>query len=646
MAVSAHRYAPLAPKCTEEPTVPPPPTTSRCRRRHGCWWSIIGFVLLLVIVAPLPTFAQTRAIDLAASYRFLISDRTAGGILYTATAGNLQGQQLPLSFYDSAAYWGEHVCSTADCTVIDTYNPQTYTLTPRTSVGGDLQTERVNSHDGANIYDAATWQIAVMLGKVVNKLPLGPGQDAYGLASNQNLLLREGYSGNSSHPITGETRAATAGPVFVYNQHVITDPAQAYSFRMLPRSWLSTDPFVTTPYARFIKTADLPPHNAAYQPGKMSWTDWKPITGENAWAFLIGPLQAADIQYRLNKKAAHVPFQESAVQNALAILPTFAAMQSPLGAVYYAPAGTVANQGDQLVDPYFIAVENNISLYAGLKILRTTLEHILSRDKDLSSADRATITNALQLSGAMINGGTIGANRKTAGLLAFFKNFAWHDGEFIQGGIADKPAAASNWLPTLAPKAVDVNTWGIAALGPETIDGWFGFGASYRNWQQVKRWGGYGAGSVLWGVGFSDQDGNGSDANGTFRQGIASVEWTAGAITMIRTMIAHYQTISPPSPHVEEAGRFTEDLRRDERSMLAAMDKLRVDTYADSDFNGKLKHYDQLFKLSTKPYLYASKRYFIPFGWYANPIPSTCATAWMLMAANNYNPFVPGGGLP
>jgi hypothetical protein len=42
--------------------------------------------------------------------------------------------------------------------------------------------------------------------------------------------------------------------------------------------------------------------------------------------------------------------------------------------------------------------------------------------------------------------------------------------------------------------------------------------------------------------------------------------------------------------------------------------------------------------------LYASKRYAIPFGWFANPLPSTCATAWMIMEYYGYNPFTLGGG--
>ena len=602
-------------------------------------------LLLPLLLTPLSTVAQPAGADLEASYRFLVSERPQGGILYTASAGTLRGRQLPLSFHDSAAYWGEHVCSTADCAVIDSFNPQTYTLTPQPSAAGDLQTERINSHNGSNIYDAATWQIAVMLGHTVNRLPLASGQDAYGLASNQNLLLRAGHSGDSRHPVPNELRAITAGPVFVYNQQRLTDPAQAYSFRMLPRAWLSSDPFAGTPYARLLTATGLPPLNPEYQPGKVSWTDWKPITGENAWAFLIGPLQAAALHYRSGNNAAYVPFRDPAIANALAVLPAFAAMQSPLGAVYYAPAGTVANQGAQLVDPFFVAVENNISLYAGLNMLRTTLETTRNRDTSLSPADRTKINQVLDLSAAMLNGGDLGSNRKTDGLLTFFKNFAWQDGAFVQGGYANKPAAAHRWLPSLETRAVDVNTWGIAALGPETIDAWFGFGASYRNWQQVRRWGGYGMGTTLWGVGFSDQDGNGIGADGFFRQGVLSGEWTAGAITMVRAMIAHYQAVSPKSPSHQEAIRFVDDLRQDERSMLAAMEKLRVDAYANAGFHGTPKNYDQLFKLSTKPYLYASKRYLIPFGWYANPIPSTCATAWMVMVANGYNPFLPGGGL-
>lgn len=606
-------------------------------------------VILLQILPIVPSWghAQSHNSDLESSYRFLVSERDAeNGILYTATAGKLQSHKLPLSFTDNAEYWGEYVCRLPGntCRVTDAYDAQTYSLTPQKSLAGDLQTERINTHNGSNIYDAATWQIAVMLGHVINKFPLPNTLKAYALVSNQNALLNEGYNGNSSHSTGSENRAVTVNTSFVYNQQVITNPKQAYTFRMLPRNWLASDPFAGTQYSDQITAINLPPQNPEYLSGKVTWTDWKPITGENAWAFFIGPLQAAYIHYVVDQKLTFVPLQDLAVKNAIEILPAFAAMQSLSGGIYYAPAGTVANQGDQLVDPYEVAVENNFSLYAGLKILHATLQAISTHEKDLSTTDTAAVNNALQLIDAMINGGLIGENRTTSGLLAFFKTLAWNNGEFVQGGRADAPDSNIKWIPNLQIKAVDVNTWGIAALGPQLVESWFGFGATFHNWQMVKHWGGYGVGKRLWGVGFSNLDGNGIDHNGNYRQGILSTEWSAGAITMLRCMITYYQTFQPEAKHYREAQGFLKKLQLDEQSMLKAVEKMRVDSYATSNFPGQPQNFHTLFPPGHNlPYIYASKRYLIPFGWYANPIPSTCSTAWIVMVMDGYNPFVYGG---
>ena len=607
---------------------------------------IISGLMKMLLVIPLG-HAEATIPHLESSFRFLVSDRdTADGILYMATAGKLRGRLLPFSFADSPEYWGEYVCRMPgnSCTVIDIYDPQTYSLTPQKTLSGDLQTERINTHNGTNIYDAATWQIAVMLGHVVNRFSLPNNQDSYALVSNQNYLLQEGYNGKSSHLNAGENRGLTSGKVFLYNQQFVTTPRQAYAFRMLPTNWLSVDPFAGTRYADQIKTTALPAQNPEYRPGVVTWTDWKPVTGENAWAFLVGPLQAAYIHYIIDQKLAFVPLQDPAVRNGLDILPTFAAMQSLSGDVYYAPAGTVGNQGDELIDPYGVSVENNFSLYAGLTILRDTLQTIITHQQNLIATDKAEIREALQRIDAMINGGMIDKDRTTSGLLAFFRDLAWRNGEFVQGGRADDPMCTTNWIPSRGPKAVDVNTWGIAALGPQQIDAWFGFGAAYQNWQQVKQWGGYGVGKTLWGVGFSDQDGNGIDVGGNYRRGILSTEWTAGAINMVRSMISYYQTIPDASMLREKAGQFVKKLKIDEHSMLARIDTMRLDTYAAIDYPGQPKNFRQLLpSRRTNPYVYASKRYLIPFGWYANPIPSTCATAWMIMVRDGYNPFVYGG---
>jgi len=577
--------------------------------------------------------------DIASSYAFLVSDVKDGGVLYTATAGSLQGLSLPLSFRDSPDYWGLHVCRfpARDCAVTDRYDPADYSLAPDKGVAGELQTERVNIHNGINIYDAATWQIAVTLGHVRNGFKSGVREEGYQLASNQNRLLSAGHDGNAADPVRGANRATTKENVFRYDGETIRNPAMAFSFRMLGRRWLSDDPFLGTKYASLIAAMGLPRTNPAYATGRINWTDWKPITGENAWAFLLGPLHSANLYYREQRKGAFVPFQEKAIQNALSVLPAFSAMQSPLGGFYYAPQGTMRNTGDIPVNPFEIALENNFSLYAGFKLLDDTLG-TTSRNQDLTQQEQTAIISARKIIGVLLNGGTE-RNQKTAGLLSFFRNQAWRDGGFVQGGVANDPARSDPWVPILAPRAVDVNTWGIAALGPARIDEWFGFGASFRSWQKVKTWGGYGVGRTLWGVGYSDQDGNGILANGDYRQGILSAEWTAGAINMVRSMAAYYQKIEVGSTNHAQARKFLLELEQDERTMLEAMRRLRLDHYDANEFPGKPGRLNSLIDLKTAPYLYASRRHFIPFGWFANPLPSTCSTAWVVMIANRFDPF-------
>ena len=608
----------------------------------------IALIALLSCVAPLGGHAATAVDGLDASYRFLVSPREGqGGALFTATAGTLNGLQLPLSYLDSADYWGDYVCRLPghDCAVLDVYDDSAYTLRPPRGAAGELQVERVNVHNGANIYDAATWQIAVMLGAVVARLP-GPAPEvAWALASGQNTLLAASHDANAPHFAPGSNRALTQGELFRYNGQAITDPRHAFVFRMLARRWLADDPFIDTRHAEWIRTTPLPAGNPDYRPGKVSWSDWKAFTGENAWAFLIGPLQAAHIHYVRERGEHCVPFREPAVQAALQLLPTFAAMQAAIGGVHYAPSGTLRNRLDEAVDPREIVVENNVSLYAGLRILDATLRAQLRHDTALGGDERAAIDRALALIDVMIHGGEGPHGASTAGMLAFFREHAWRDGEFVQGGLALGPQQGSAWVPTTSPRAVDANTWGIAALGPGTIDGWFGFGAAMRNWQRVKRWGGYGEGFTLWGVGYSELDGNGVDANGAYRQGILSSEWTAGAITLVRSLAAHYGRIAPQAPQYAEVRGWLDELRRDEAGMLAGIRRLRIDEYLATAFPGKPPDYARLLPRTgiTQPYVYASRRYAIPFGWYANPLPSTCATAWAIMLAAGFDPFGYGG---
>lgn len=596
------------------------------RRRLSLIRASAAAVLLLSCIN------ATAAEDLRATYRFLVTPRSTHQGALSDSSTSTSGNPIPLSFYDSADYWGTHVCSwpATHCAVTDRYDPGDYAIKPQKGPAGVLQTERVNAHNGSNIYDAATWQIAVMLGSAVNGFQ--DAKNAYELVSAQNRRL-------ASWPT-----ATTRGRTFLYNGRAFTPAEKAYSFRMASENWLATDPLHGSRYANLVTTVGIPATaTAEYQPGRISWSDWKPITGENAWAHLIGPLQAAYLQYVVQMGGRFIPFRELAVQNALQILPAFSAMQSALGAVYYAPSGTLSNDKDEPVDPYSVAIENNFSLYAGLNILHSTLQAELTHDKTLSNDDRKRIQSALQQIHAMTSGGQLPDGRTTQGLLSFFKEAAWHEGEFLQGGIANDPKRNSPWVPTLRPKAVDVNTWGIAALGAALIDEWHGFGAAYGVWQKTQRWGAYGVGRTLWGVGYSDTDGNGRNDDGTYRQGILSAEWTAGAIIMVRNLIRHYGGIQPGSADYAAASQYARRLRSDADAMIEGVGHLRFESYLGTAFPGKPANYASLIKQTSNPYLYASKRYAIPFGWYANPIPSTASTAWMIMVADDYDPLGYGG---
>ncbi len=570
--------------------------------------------------------------ELAGTYEYLVSWRdTHGGALYRAAGGALEGLVLPYSFSDSERYWGDYVCAQpgVDCAVADYYDPGDFALKAKTGAGALLQTERVNVHNGTNIYDAATWQIAVVLGAVSNHFSNFLDLDAYRLASDQNQVL--GLTEHVRGVPTG-SRATTSGSLYLYNGTRVTEPSSAYAFRMTAPAWLVPDPLRDPPYARFITVGALPGDNPLYRPGFLSWSDWKPITGDNAWAFLVGPLQAAYLHYVVERGGKCVPFAERATQNAIAVLGAFAAMQSPSGAVYYAPAGTLRNQGGA-ASPYFVSIENNLSLFAGLNILKATLARQLAAEAPLGADAKRRIADASGLIEAMLSGGRLPDGRRTQGLRSFLRTCAWRDGAFATAGFANEPGSGSDWRPGPEPRAVDVNTWGVAALGAGQIDAWFGFGAAYRLWERLKDWGGYGEGQTLSGVGYSDADSNGRTPEGDFRAGVLSAEWTAGAIVMVRNMMRHYR-----------ATAFAPKLAADESSMLEGIQSLRYDRYVRGSLPGKPADYANLIvepatPVGSEPYLYSSRRYLIPFGWYGNPIPSTAASAWVILIADRYDPF-------
>lgn len=617
----------------------------------------LGILGILPLMLQAQTFQPVQTEEqIKAELNFLVSTVDGGdnvGFAYTGTAERLSGKVLPLSYYSTARYWADYVGSLPgnNLRVTNVFHPGDYTVGPQDPFGsgGLLQVERVNVYNGANIYDAACWQIALAVCG-----SNGLGQHLFSLAENQDTLLLVGYDGQATQATPGANRATTRGAIFKYNGASIAKAENAYYFRMVPRNWLSRDPFVDTEYMSYITTVDLPPDNPDYKPGYITWTDWKPITGENAWAFFIGPLQTA----MLKSKAAgnrsipfssttikpQVPFTSTAVQNALGTLVGLAHMQSEIGGIYYACKGSLGNVGGEPVNPYEVSVENNASALAGLVLFHQILNDQLQSGL-LSESQTSQVNQALAIIDTMLHGGTTPQGLQTKGLLAFFREHAWNqtEGLFYQGGIANDPGASTAWSPTSEPKAVDVNTWGVTAIGQRLLDSWFGFGTAYRNWQNVKTWGGfYGPDGTLWGVGYSNKDREDGGA------GINSAEWTAGAINMLRCLIQQYGEVG-----TQEAAGYVDDLQRDHDSMVKNLLTLRTDRYptepAYADVRpkgaGEDGSYEQLVPIPSGKlaFLYASKRYFIPFGWYANPLPSTTSTSWAIMLHYQFNPLAVGG---
>jgi len=460
---------------------------------------------------------------------------------------------------------------------------------------------------------------------------------------------------------------------FLYNGCEVSSPKEAYYYRQVPTTFKNEDPlpeFVTfvDSNGNKIPVQNLPDTNGSYPKVSISWTDWKPITGENIWAFLIGPLHAALLKY---KKSPCVPFQSVAVQNAIAVLGTFQKMQSAIGGIYYAPEGSMTNIGSEPVSRYEVSVENNISALGGLLVFRRVLREELHAAV-LSTQERYDINKSLGIIQTMLYGGTYQVDsqfgqkekRTTCGLLSFLKNEAWEakGGKFYSGGEANKVDEVTHheiakWIPHTI-QAVDVNTWGIAVLGQNFLDGTYGFGTAYQLWEKLKSWGGYYGGSQngvnqeLWGVGYSDQDhedNGGLEPNNN--SGILSGEWTAGAITALRVLITQYEQVINAGvekpENIEKAKIYLVSLKKDHNTMVSHIQSLRTDRYACEDAFKSVRppNYQSLINIPPNKlgYLYANKRYLIPFGWYANPIPSMASTTWAVMLHYNFNPFSVNG---
>lgn len=562
---------------------------------------------------------------------------------FMATSGGSKGFPTPLSYAVAPEYFGSYVCElNGSCKVTD-YRSSDYSILSKDDQGFALQVERMNMTHGVVIYDAAVWQIAVALHG--QKLGARDGEHYMAAAQAQTNYLIKGAFSDDQESFSNQNRAVTNknSNLPLYNGTAIpsSQAHKAYTFRMVPKAWGLMDPFALSSNKTFLdKYIQVSGDNII--PGQITWLDWKGISGENAWAHFIGPLQTDYLDYMMqhpNARLEDVEFSTATLSNAVNVLHAVALLQSKVGAIYYAPEGSVGNTGNP-VNPYEVSIENNASMLGGLLLLEKALE---IHEQHALNEDNSFFSDGLQLVREILYGreASNGVYGETKGLMHFFLHTAW-DAEHIRFNTHGLAYPDGRWVvPDHVVNAVDANSWLTAILGPKFIDEHLGEGTTYKIWQHLRPWGGFfDANHRLMGVGFDDS----SRETG---QKIMSAEWTLGAIGMLRTMQEYYT-----DPVI------LEEIGQDIVSMREGLTHLTTDNYSSSEVFAKdvpqslskdfvtLTYEQMVFpKISeqSQGLLYASKRYFIPFGWYANPVPSTASTAWAVMDHYDYNPFAFGG---
>ena len=378
------------------------------------------------------------------------------------------------------------------------------------------------------------------------------------------------------------TIRADSTPPFLYNKTSVGNGADQLDPK---QTWFFRT--ISDQYLQSDPIDGKTEHSGFPEFNRLHHVDWKPIAGEQAWAAMIGPLQLAHTRPN--------PLASSEVQLALSILPAIDAMQSPIGGILHAPEGT-ANK-----DPRDISNENNESLYSGLIMLLKILKPYAGNeqiDKNIATIKRILF-----------------GDETNPGIEGYFKNHTFNTktGLFDQGGLyIDDPNHPNHPFQRNTILAVDVQTWGVLVLGTKKIDDWFGHGTAFRIWETTKlRSGFYDQKGKLRGVGYTDQ------------HNVTSAEWGLGAVMMTKALYRHYNDID-----TEETQNWAKECLSDSVMMRQGIEEMKVLIEGDCG----------------TAYKYANIRYEIPFGWWANPIPSLASTSWIVMADTEFNPFELGGG--
>jgi len=505
--------------------------------------------------------------------------------------------------------------------------------------------ERTLTRFGLNLYDAAVWEIALALWWLYDVT----------MIYEENILYTgsTGPAGRKDGNPGGLTNIRADASVYLYGMQktegsalkTITYPGNvthfpakqgapekpthkgpgSFFFRMIAPYYQMTDPMDGNygnawkfPWPNYDSTTTWNTF------GIIHFNDWKPITGENVWATMLGPLQALGLNTNGNmtnstcgnpSDVPHVPCDFKTfdttpppVQLGISIIPALLALQAEPGTLFHCPWGAKIFPPDP-DEGANVSNENNFSAYASIDLLYQVLKNYTSGTSD------ETLQWAMMAITKLKTGLDTWFDAPTILL----------DGGRAMNGSKVVPQGghfnSSGWFPVpldvVGGLAVDCQTWGMTVMGQPRIDKNFGHGTAYNIWQAAKKYAGYYKGPTLCGVGYTDL----ANSNGSVPvNDIWSAEWTFGAINMAQTLSQQYAAAG----EAQWAAEFLAD--------------------AQSMYNEVTMLWPQGLRFPDGSYVYANKRFFIPWGWFSNPVSALCSTGWSVMMDRNFDPFHYGGG--
>jgi len=506
--------------------------------------------------------------------------------------------------------------------------------------------ERTLSRYGLNLYDAATWEIALSLWYLhdvafiyeSNCLFTGTTGPAGNKNGNPGGIVN--IRADSDDFMYGPQKTAGSalkqitypGNVTHFPQQSDGEPGQpvkvgpgAFFYRMIGPKYQMIDPMAGNYDNSWKYPWPNPDDRTIWNTfGLIHFNDWKPITGENVWATILGPIQALALKTNGNltnttcgnyfvKPQVWCDWKTfdttpPSVQLSISILPALLALQTDLGSLLHCPFGAQIYPPDP-DEGENVSNENNFSGFASLSVLQAVFKNYTNSSSDpvLTWASQSTDTLVTGLEKWFANDQILSKTGEMPNSLRVVP----------QGGHVNSSGYFPVPIYSVGGLAVDCQTWGMTVLGVTRLDSKFGAGTAYGVWQSTKKYAGYYKGTVLSGVGYTDMtNANGSE---TSQNSIWSAEWTFGAINMAQVLSGQYAAT--------DAAKAA-DLLADAQSM----------------YNEVTKLWPEGLRFPDGSYVYANKRFFIPWGWFSNPMGATCSTAWSVMQERNYNPFEYYGG--